>query len=262
MTHPRSPTTSSPSAGRPSPGAKPALGYGERIALAAGSLSALGLASTGAEAAPILVNNNPVSLSFSTAPGSSAEWDVDGNGSSEFRLFRSSSSVVLDSYGGQNGRGLVGPGFFTDDVQALQQGFNVGPTLAYGYVWGSASTFRNAMENYDNGNVGGPNFWIGYDFKYGFTPGDNFFGFRFVNENDELLYGFGVINFDLVNGVVTIDRWAYESTPNTAVEVRPIADNINNIPEPGTASLTLLGLGAGGVRAWRARKKAEVLKAA
>jgi hypothetical protein len=225
----------------------------------------LGLAPTGAEAALIEVNDRPVSLSFRTVSGSSAEWDVDGNGTSEFRLFKDRSDLYLVSYL-LNGRGLIGPanaagpGSYPDEVRALQQSFIVGPTLAYGYVWGKDSTYRNALLPYDNGNVGGPNFWLGYDFL-GFTGGDNFFGFRFLKDN-ELLYGVGVINFDFVNGIVTIDRWAYESTPNTPVHVTAIADNVTTIPEPGTASLTLLGLGAGGVRAWRARKKAEVLKAA
>jgi hypothetical protein len=100
---------------------------------------------------------------------------------------------------------------------------------------------------------------IGYDFNYGFAPGDNFFGFRFLSGGN-LLYGVGVINFDLTNGIVTIDRWAYNDTPGGFVHVEAIGGN--TVPEPSTASLALLGLGAGGVRAWRSRKKAKLAEAA
>ncbi|HYN62927.1 MAG TPA: PEP-CTERM sorting domain-containing protein, partial [Rubrivivax sp.] len=82
--------------------------------------------------------------------------------------------------------------------------------------------------------------------------GDNYIGFRFLSGTD-MLYGFALLNLDTTNGVATIQKWAYNDTPDGAVHV----EDITAVPEPGTAALALLGLGAGGLRAWRSRRKAE-----
>ena len=136
-----------------------------------------------------------------------------------------------------NGRGFVAPDASVDDVRALPQGFNVGPTLA-AYAWGvSGYRYRNAMYN------AGAGAQIGYDF-IGFNAGQNgFIGFRF-NTPGGLEYGWATININPAKQRVTISEWAYNNTPNAPIHV----------PEPSTAALTLLGLGAAGIRAWRARK--------
>ena len=229
----------------------------KNIPIALGSLTAL--TSLGAQAAVINVTGASVSLDMSSAVGSIAQWDVDGVGGSDFKLFRSSYSTT-STFGATfvtqninfasdslNGRGLIGTSSGTDGVQALAQSFSVGPTLT-NYAWGLGSyPYRNAMSNSGSGNN------IGYDWSFGFAEGDNFFGFRFLNGAD-MHYGVGVINFDTVGGVVTIDRWAYNDTVDEAVHV-------SAIPEPALSSLLLLGLGAGGVRAWRSRKKEQCVVA-
>ena len=48
----------------------------------------------------------------------------------------------------------------------------------------------------------------------------------------------------------TITRWAYETTAGAAIKA-------GAVPEPGTASLLLLGLGAAGVRRWRSSRQQE-----
>ncbi|NOQ63249.1 MAG: PEP-CTERM sorting domain-containing protein [Methyloprofundus sp.] len=220
------------------------------IPIALGALTAL--TSLGAQAAVINVTGAAVSLDMASAEGSIAQWDVDGIGGSDFRLFRSfySSSTVQNiqfASDDSNGRGLIAPSSSRDDVQALAQSFSVGPTLT-NYAWGSGSyPYRNAMSNYGSGNN------IGYDWNFDFAEGDNFFGFRFLNGAD-MHYGVGVINFDTVEGIVTIDRWAYNDTADEAVHV-------SAIPEPAMGALLLLGLGAGGVRAWRSRKKEQYVAA-
>ncbi len=232
------------------------LSYTQKISLAAGSLSALYLLPAQAN---IIYGNTPVSLNFNVADGASVNWDVDGANGADFRLRKSGSfstgyiffASQTTSNAPMNGRGLVGPTFFTDNVQALAKSFWVGPTLANSYVWGRGSTSgtnsRNAMQ------TSGSAYIIGYDFNYGFNPGDNYFGFRFLSGTD-LLYGWATINFDLTGGIVTIKEWAYNDTADTPIH---IADTTNAIPEPSTPALTLLGLGAAGLRAWRARKQAR-----
>ncbi len=228
-----------------------------KLAKTAGSLSALALLPVGAQAGVIQVTGSPVSLSMAAADGSIAHWDVDGSGGSDFRLWKQGAAGVGTIFlgsDGSNGRGLIAP-FATDNVQGLNTSFMVGPSLA-GYAWGSGAAggyaARNAMQT-------GPGaFKIGYDWNFNIHTGDNFFGFRFMNGANEF-YGVGVINFDIVNGIVTLEKWAYNDTPDGQVHVENITGS--TVPEPSTLSLALIGMGAGGVRAWRRRRQAQALAA-
>jgi hypothetical protein len=101
---------------------------------------------------------------------------------------------------------------------------------------------------------------IGYDFNGGygggnaFQQGDNFFGFRFLQGAD-LLYGYGVLNFDSANKIVTISSWAYNNTPNSSLHVEAITGDAPAVPGP----IGLAGLAAGA--AWT-RKLRRRIKAA
>ena len=256
------------------------LNVTQKAALTAGSLSAIAFAPAVAQAGVVTVTGSPVSISMSDAAGTTASWDVDGAHGNDFELFRTDSegnaihlasqfpgygedvvATVASVYGGLNGRGLVGPTWFTDNVQALHASFSVGPTLANSYVWGDGSVsgyrYRNAMGT-EGGQPGGPTYYIGYDFDQGFNEGDNFFGFRFEDANSALHYGWANINFDTTNGVVTITKWAYETDPDTAIHIPDAGGKI--VPLPGAHALGLLGLGAAGLARWRKHRK-ETAKA-
>jgi hypothetical protein len=213
-----------------------------RLATATGTLAAVALSPAAGKAAMIKVTGSPVSLSPTAGDGATSFWDVDSDGSNDFRLRVYGETLFLGS-NGSNGRGLIAP-FFTDNVQALNTSFNVGPTLA-SYAWGKGNTsgypYRNMM--YSNGA-------IGYDWNFGFGQGDNFFGFRF-EKTDGLHYGFAVVNFDSPNKLVTISKWAYNNVANGSVHVEAITADSTAVPGP----IGLAGLAAGAAWTRKLRKR-------
>ena len=77
--------------------------------------------------------------------------------------------------------------------------------------------------------------------------GDNYIGFRFWDEDsDDQHYGWANLNLDLVTRTMSITEWAWDDTADTAIGVA-------DVPEP--SSLALLAMGAGGLFAYRARRK-------
>ena len=218
-----------------------------RLATATGALAAVALSPAAGKAAVIKVTGSPVSLSPTAGVGATSFWDVDSDGSNDFRLWVISWGDLFFGSDGSNGRGLIAP-FFTDNVQALNTSFNVGPTLASN-VWGRGSTggytYRAMMSS------GG---LIGYDWDFGFGQGDNFFGFRF-NKPDGLHYGYAVVNFDSPNKLVTISRWAYNNVADGIAHVETITADPS--PVPGPIGLTGLAAGAAWTRKLRKRIKAS-----
>jgi hypothetical protein len=225
-----------------------------KAALATGSLSALSLLSFGAQAGEIHVTGSPVSMSLGSADGASADWDVDGTGGVDFHLWHagvsgiSSAAILLGNGGGLNGSGMVvtSSTLAGSQMQPLAASFQVGPTLAAGFGWGYASNYMTVLFRSSGNNSPGNQL----------HGGVNHIGFSFLNGAD-LFYGFANLDLNLSAGVATITDWTYNDTPGGSVHV---VDS-TSVPEPSTLSLALIGLGAGGVRAWRRRKQAQALAA-
>ncbi|SMF97096.1 PEP-CTERM protein-sorting domain-containing protein/MYXO-CTERM domain-containing protein [Methylomagnum ishizawai] len=237
----------------------PSTRYGDKIALAAGSLALL---PTGA-AAGVIYFNTPIS---SPAPTESTPvfWDVDsanGNGN-EFGLSFSTgcgclrSGLVIFS-SGLNGSGFVaqtGPGN-PFGIANLPLGFKVGNSsvLASGYAGGFGYTFHFVTSS---GNLGTAPQGFSAD-----VPG--YFGFSFTDGID-YFYGWAEMTISLSSQEFTISQWAYNDTPYAAIcvgETSGPGGTSCAVPEPGSLSLALLGMGAGGLRAWRRRKQAMPLAA-
>jgi len=219
--------------------------YGEKLALAATSLPALAILPTGAEAGIIHVTGSPVTLSFADAPGSIALWDVDGAGGAapigqlmRYSYTSSSSNTILFQNLGAGNSILVN--YYTN-VANLPGSFHVGPNLAGSLYFYNATNPGAILHSYG----------AGVHTHNGFIEGDQKIGFRFTDGLNQF-YGYSNWNVDFANQRVTITDWYYNDIPDASIHV---------VPEPSTASLALIGLGAAGVRTWRRRKKAQALAA-
>lgn len=251
--------------------------YSDKLAQAAGSLSALALLPTGAQAG-VIYYDTP--LVITPDLGTSIEWNVDNKGGAEFALFGNysyssnpysnpghytptgsgGSTWVSGTYSynpwtnrnvgiadhGLNGRGMVQASVGSDPrlFQNLPVGFILGPTLAAGYRLTRGSVMRWVASNSSLARS-----------AVGFGSGVNgYFGFKFTDGVD-LFFGWAEINIDAPNTTYTINRWAYNDTPDGSIKVGQTASI--SIPEPSTPSLLLIGMGAAGIRAWRRRKQAS-----
>lgn len=82
----------------------------------------------------------------------------------------------------------------------------------------------------------------------GVPVGDNLIGFKFsISGNTH--YGWAEIEFANDPELsLQVNRWAYKSEPDDPI-------GAGQVPGAGVAALTLLGLGAAGMRQWRKRKE-------
>ncbi len=203
----------------------------QHLAIATGAAAAIPM---GLKAAIIYEGSTPLTATYG---GPTVEWDVDGTGGSDFALKPvfgfSANKLYFSSAGGRNGRGFVGPTAGGDDFSNMGSGKRVAPLLTGGYQWGASGiNYRSILKNYN----------VASEFKRG-QIGSNFVGFRFLSGTD-MLYGWAALT--LTSSSVTIERWAYNDTPDGSIEV--------GVPAPPT--LVLLAAGLYGVRRWRRSRPA------
>ncbi len=158
-------------------------------------------------------------------------WDVDGSGTSDFTLRnkRASTASLLGSQDVGSFRGSL------KQLYNLAAGVEVSQSLKWSYGNVPITTFGSVQQ---------------FNFLRD-TPGQ--FGFRFTNEN-ATYYGWGslVIDGTPVGQGFQITEAYYNSAAGAAINVGavPVA-----VPEP--SGMALLGLGAAGIAAWRARRKVK-----
>jgi hypothetical protein len=248
----------------------PGLSTVEKLGLAVGSAS-LTVAPMAASAALVTVNPTPGLLKISvTDPDNTAvAWDVDGTGAAEFALevrksassgpnFQFAGTFLFLNSQGLNGRGIVGQLATDDAANVLPTSFDVGQTLASPYVFGlsNASDRRVIRKTTFQSNYGAPftSSTVAID-DIDLSPGANFVGFRF-DAGSGLQYGWAEILLDLTAGSesIEISRWTYDDAPGSGVHVADEASAAIPLPASILPALTLLGMGAAGMRSWRRRQ--------
>ncbi len=232
---------------------KTALSYADKLALMAGSVSAVSLLPVAAAQAAIMhTSGSPVNVTLPSGNGfNSSDWDIDGDGNSDFFLGASNSTGGSYGYYGFALMGLIGSGGnniagqFGNPLVA-NSSVRVGSSLAFqgtGFIFsnivGSSSTYA-VLGNWNS-----------------FTPANGaFFGFRFANANlgNAINYGWARAIFDLTGArpSFTIAEWAYEDD-GSSIHV-PDTSSAEAVPTPSLA-LGILSMGAASIRRWRKQKR-------
>jgi len=168
------------------------MSLAQKIALASGVGAAItGIAPQSADATPIQSTTLPLSPPATTGTTS---WDVDGDGTPDFRLNNFSAQASLTELG--SARFVVPGSRAFEGFARLTAGFQVAATMTGSFK------FLNAAQNYISiTNVGA----IGYDAgAQGWAMGDiGFFGFKFTNSSG-VHYGWGQINIHGATGGLVI----------------------------------------------------------
>lgn len=245
--------------------------FSAKLAMTAGS-GVLAIAPQAAGAAPILVDNRPLSISFDDLPTGTGTllvpWDIDGNGTGDNNLVIRRGIYSSDTASGDLRYYRHGVLQFATDLRTnnvkfvrsygrgslvmLDQSNYVTPSWVNAdyrsVLSGNGITTARRYTRAAGGSIQSFSFgWLGGDLKFGV----NAFGFGFDIDGAQHL-GWGVMK--LAPGPdyrLTITKWTYESEPDTPVHVDEIP-----VPSSGIAALTLLGLGAAGMRQWRKRNGA------
>ena len=191
------------------------MSLAQKIALAGGAGVAItGIAPQSADATPIQSTTLP--LSPPATGGGGTSWDVDGDGTPDFRL--GNFSAISASVTELGLARFVAPGSRTSDGFAkLAAGFNVGATMTGGFK------FFNIDQSQVTITDGG---LIGPDASgQGWAMGDiGYFGFQFTNSSG-VHYGWGQINIhgatgDFVIGQgFTLTEAYYNSVAGAAIAV-------------------------------------------
>ena len=169
----------------PEPAAPKRMSLAQKIALASGAGAAITgiVAPQSADAVPIQSTTLPLSPPASNGYG---YWDVDGDGTNDFRLHNRSGTLARLT--DQGPARFVSPvDATTDGFAKLNTGFNVGGALVAGYKFPSGSSSDISM------TIGGA---IGRTVsEQGWSIGNTgYFGFKFSNASG-VHYGWGQASF-------------------------------------------------------------------
>jgi hypothetical protein len=241
------------------------LSLSQKLAVASGAAAAIAGVAAPQMAEAGIVQSTTLPMSPPASVGSNF-WDVDGDGTNDFRLRHSSSSTSSTRYATLT---ELGPARFvspaaraSDGFAKLNAGFNVGGSLVAGYKFFSSPQAGITITS--SGAIGGK---AG---AQGWAIGDiGYFGFKFSNTSG-VHYGWGQINIHGATGGFvagqgyTLTEAYYNSTPNASIQVGDTGGSPSSVPEIDPASAgSVLSLVMGSLamlerRRLRRSKAAEV----
>ena len=203
------------------------LSLSQKLAVASGAAAAFAgvaapqLAEAGIVQSTTLPKSPPASRGFN-------DWDVDGDGTNDFRLRNTTTSASLRELGPAR---FVSPAAANSDGFAkLNAGFNVGGSLVAGYK------FFNSAQIGIRITAGGA---IGNDAAAGgWAKGDTgYFGFKFSNTGG-VHYGWGQMSITgtPVGRGFTFTEAYYNSTPDASIQVGDTGGSPSSVPEIDPAS--------------------------
>lgn len=232
--------------------------FAANAALAAGAASILTAIPVHAEADVVRVSGQPVHvLKEFSGPDLSSGWDIDGDGIDDANVFGLGLGVGLSGFGMFSS----GPGamFLDRDFRSppfvlTAPRFEVGDTIGGGAGIYSVENGYLARATYPFTSL---KILGGFYFPPELTLGQNCIGFQF-RQATGIHYGYADIVIAevrseamLIGASLTVRSWAYEDEPDTAIRVEAVP-----APPAAVGALTLLGLGAAGVRSWRRARAA------
>ena len=215
-----------------------------------------GLAFAGGDAMGAIVHKtDKVTVSFNTATTAGslvrAGWDIDGGGAPDAQLFAGS----LAGNFGRGGYGVFpGGGYFDGELggAGLAKVFNAGEPIS--------GDLRTAIVFAASGGTVGT--------TGGFLNTAAYFGFRFfLDAGGDPAVGWAKLRVDMASDptrvVLSVCEWAYDDAGGainagargTGAAVSCPSAIPADAPAPATPLLTLLGLGAMGVQAYRRRRE-------
>ena len=218
-----------------------------KLALASGAVALAAAATNDVQAGIVAAQSTPIRPPVNQG---SNTWDIDGDGTSDLRFSKLGSGTTQAQVGYIVELSVQGQGGFGRVLRTVSDAM---AKLAIGSPIGSSGFFRgNPRTAYFNIlTVDGSIRTFAGQWSMGET---GFFGFAF-NKGGQRHYGWGELKFDPASANsdgygFQVTRAYYNDTPGASIAA---GDTGSAVPEPSTLALAMLA--AGGVAAYRSRRK-------
>lgn len=267
----------------------------EKLSMIVGATS-LAAIPTNASAALVTVSNAPLSVSLTTSPlgnGTShwqdcvtehLPWDVDGAYGPDFAIdmgvcgyhrtkpwdpggnafrsieWRGGAIRLVNALNGVGFGNTYGPANLTaPNSEVFDPRYCYTPQACYTRLWKLAIANSGSVYRYYGSGRTRQDIYtnLGY---FGNSSGERNLLFTF-NANGNMHFGWAVLSLEAFPiWSATIKEWTYETEPETPIHVGSRATDVEPVPLPPAIvpALTMLGMGAVGVRSWRKRKAQDL----